>query len=161
MIIYTKRQMLEEGFWSALKAGGRGILGASRAGLGVGAKALDIVAPEITKPIHDIEKNVVDTASKAWADFERIWKGKARFIADSLLKSSFKMDMSKKPKKVHRGEFLVYAHKIVGYDNKGNPERARSVHGKLLNAVPLIVDIRTGEITKNVNSAKVFNRKRK
>ena len=161
MIIYTKRQMLEEGFWSALKAGGRGLAGAARAGVGLAADVLDVVAPEVTKPIHGIENFGVNTARKAWLNFEKIWKGKTKFINDKLLQASFKMDMTKPPKKIKGGEYLVYAQKIVGYNDKGNPILAHYKDNSLKQPTPLIVDAKTGAISKNIDSFKSINKPKK
>lgn len=158
MIIYTKRQMLEEGFWSALKAGTRASFGAARAGAGLAADALNVVAPEVTRPIKSVKDYTVGTTTKAWQNFEKIWKGKTKFIHDKLLQASFKMDMTKPPKKIRRGEYLVYAQKIVGYDPKGKPILAHYKDNSLKQPTPLIVDAKTGAISKNIDSFKSINK---
>ena len=153
--------MLEEGFWSALKAGGRGVAGALGAGVGLAADALDVVAPKVTQPLKSIESRGRQMGRDAKENFLRTWKGKDRFIADKLLDASFQMDMSKKPKKLPGNERLVYAHKIIDYDKKGKPVLDHYQNGGVKNAVPLIVNSETGQISKNINQAKVFNKQKK
>lgn len=160
----SQQDLLNEAVWDTVAAGGKllgGIAGGATKGI---AKGLDYVAPELTKPIHDVERAVKDISGEVVDRFLRLWQGKKRFIAQNLLDASYMLSLDKKMKRLKGNNVLVYATKIIDIDEKGNPVLDRYVGGKRNGQrkyTPLIVDSITGEIKKNITQARTIGARKK
>lgn len=146
----SQRELLNEGVWDTVKSGGRLVGGAVGAGVKGIAKGLDVVAPELTNPLHKLDSGARRYAREIYDEFLRIWKGKKLFIAKKLLDVGFELSKRSPFKKVSGGNYLVYAKKIVDYTKDGKPifQQDKKGHDKL---IPLVVDPVSGFITKNLN----------
>lgn len=99
-----QKDLLSEGFWSTL---GKGAMAATK---GI-AKTLDYVAPELTNPIHGLEKGLRDIGSS----IKQGWQGEQGTIKKNLEDQGYKVGNMKKI-----GDNWNVNVQEITYDNSGN-----------------------------------------
>jgi hypothetical protein len=111
--------MLEEGFWNAFKTPLRiagGTLGAATKGI---AKTLDYVAPQITQPLHSLERGLRDIGSAMRTGWDVGSGGRQQSYKDILKDSGYYMDEKAGVTKSGKNH-VVSGWRILGTDEKGN-----------------------------------------
>lgn len=134
----TIAQLLDEGFWSAFGGGVRGAIAGA-------AKTLDYVAPELTQPLHNLEKGVRDVAKTTIDNFNKVYKGRADYIKDELADLGYIVHDGEKITRSGKN-YVVPAYKILQYDAKGRPTEDKK-------PTPFLID-KHGRILRNLRHAK-------
>jgi hypothetical protein len=123
----TQREILSEGFWDLhkspiLKGIGKaaglagGAVGAAVKGT---AKALDYVAPEITQPLHNLERGAREIKDSIRQGYDVGSGGLRKAYADILLDAGYIMTSDKI---VRTGKNkIVFGRRIIGKDRSGKP----------------------------------------
>lgn len=117
----TQQELLEEGFWDLHKSPIlRGIGGIAGAAVKGGAKALDYVAPEITQPLHGLERGIRDIGDSIRQGYDIGSGGLQKAYKDILLDAGYIMDENKGITKSGKNN-VVIGSRIIGHDRKGKP----------------------------------------
>lgn len=117
-------EILSEGFWSNLKTGvkntGKLLGGVAGAAVKGTAKALDYVAPELTQPLHNLERGVRDVGDSVRRGFDYGYGGSKKAYEDILLDAGYLMTPNQKIIRTGRNN-VVTGRRIIGRDRKGKP----------------------------------------
>jgi hypothetical protein len=139
---WTQVELLSEGFWDSFKkAVGTGV-GVARGAVAGAAKALDYVAPEITRPLKGAEAAAKDIGGAAKTQFDRYSKGLKQTIADNLDDMGYQLDPNSQIKRNGKN-YVVSAFKVRRYDDQGN----RELHTA---ATPFLAD-KQGNIIRRIS----------
>lgn len=142
---FTQAELLNEGLWSSIGAAGRGVAGAVRGGVELGARALDKVAPELTTPWKNLGRGIKDVVAPSVETMVKVWQGRVRYIIKELEDMGYIVKDRNQVKKSGKN-YIVPAYKITNYDSKGNPILDKKPS-------PFLID-RSGTILKNLRNAK-------
>lgn len=147
----SQADLLNESVWNAMKMGARGLGATVRTGVNLGKQAAEIVAPELTEPIRQGWETVKRRGREAKDVFLKTFLGRLDFIKKRLEEVGYLYDASRKPKRVSGGNYIIYAHKITGFNDKGK-RQVYSPKG-VPRAYPLLVNPQTGYISKDIRTA--------
>jgi len=116
----SQTEILDEGFWRNIAAPARvagGLVGAAIKG---GAKALDYVAPEVTKPLHGLERGMRDIGDSLRQGYDVGSGGLLKAYSDILLDAGYVMDQRKGITKSGKNNVVVGS-RIIGHNANGKP----------------------------------------
>lgn len=142
----SQLELLSEGFWSAFTKPAKLAAGLARGAVAGGAKALDYVLPELTRPLQGLEAGVRDIGKTAVDNFERVFKGRTDYIRDELADIGYIVKDNVKIKRSGKN-FVIPAYKILQYDTNGKPNSEKS-------PTPFLID-KSGRILRNLRHAKM------
>lgn len=116
----TQKQLYSEGFWNSIKKPLRVVGGLAGAAVKGTAKALDYVAPELTQPLHNLERGVRDVGDSIRQGYDVGSGGLLKAYQDILLDAGYVMDKGKGITKSGKNN-VVIGSRIIGHDRKGRP----------------------------------------
>lgn len=139
----TRRELTNEGIWSAI---GRGAYGTLKGIGGAAIRGVDAALPELTQPWKKAYQGVKDVLVPSYRDMVKIWKGRTQYIIQELEDMGYIVQDANQIKRSGKN-YIVPAHKIIDYDPSGKPVLDKK-------ASPFLIDQR-GTIIKNLRYAKV------
>ena len=89
---FSQKELLDEGFWKQFQKPFRavsGVIGAATKGL---AKTADYLAPQITQPLHSLERAARDIGNEARLGWKKGYEGRKELYKTILADSGFIMD---------------------------------------------------------------------
>lgn len=124
----TQIELLSEGFWNpkdspilrGIGKAGRAVGGLAGAVVKGTAKALDYVAPELTQPLHGLERGVRDISNSVRQGYDVGSGGLQKAYGDILLDAGYVMDPTKGVTRSGKNK-VVIGSRIIGHDKNGKP----------------------------------------
>jgi hypothetical protein len=116
----TQKELYSEKFWNAVKKPLGLVGGLAGAAVKGTAKALDYVAPELTQPLHNLERGARDIGDSIRQGYDLGSGGLIKAYADILLDAGYVMDTKKGITKSGKNN-VVIGSRIIGHSRNGKP----------------------------------------